>query len=309
LSETTFVLTITEDGERLDRYLADALPELSRTAVKRLIESGDVTVDGDTARPAQKVRVGEHVVVHVPPPRPTTLEPENIPLDILYEDADILVVHKAAGMVVHPGAGHFSGTLVHAVLAHCPDLQGVGGELRPGIVHRLDKGTSGALVLAKHDQAIRNLQRQFKKRTVHKVYMTLVIGRLKPDEGFIDAPVGRHPVHRKRMAVIPDGRSAQTRWKVLRYLRDEAGRPYTLVRVQLLTGRTHQIRVHFSWLGYPLVGDQSYGPTRQPLVVPRQFLHARELTLVHPVTEEEMTFTAPLPQDLEAVLGRLIEDR
>jgi len=304
----TFTLLVEEDGGRLDSFIAEALPELSRTAVQRLIDAGDVMVNGAVSRSSYKVRRGDTVVVHVPPAQPVKLSPEALPLDILYEDADILVVNKAAGMVVHPGAGHYSGTLVNALLAHCDDLQGIGGELRPGIVHRLDKDTSGVLVVAKHDRAIHALQRQFKQREVRKMYVALVIGNVEQAEGVIDAPIARHRVHRKRMAVVASGKPARTRWRVRGRYRDAHNRTYTLLDVRLLTGRTHQIRVHFAWLGYPLVGDALYGPAHSPLPAPRQFLHARALTLLHPTTEEKMTFSAPLPDDLADFLASLSAD-
>ena len=298
-------LTVAKSAERIDKYLAQALPDLSRSAIQRLIDAGEVTLNGEAPKPAAAVGAGDEIVVRVPPPEPVTMEPQDLPLDVLYEDADIIVVNKRAGRVVHPGAGHPDGTLANAILGHCPDLRGVGGKLRPGIVHRLDKDTSGVLIVAKHDQAIRHLQRQFKHRTVEKTYVALLMGHLPEPEGFIEAPVGRHPTHRKRMAVIPDGKMARTRWSVVQRLCDSDGRRYTLIEVGLLTGRTHQIRVHFRWLGYPLVGDETYGPRREPLDAPRQFLHARDLTLTHPVTEERMTFTASLPADLRAVLDQL----
>jgi len=298
-------LTVDKGGERVDKYLAAALADLSRSAIQRLIDEGEVTLNGEVPKPAEDVSVGDEIVVRVPPPEPVTMVPQDLPLDVLYEDADIIVVNKRAGRVVHPGAGHPDGTLANAILGHCPDLRGVGGKLRPGIVHRLDKDTSGVLVVAKHDKAIRYLQRQFKHRTVEKTYVALLIGNLAEPEGFIEAPVGRHPVRRKRMAVIPDGKMARTRWSVAQRLQDTDGRLYTLIEVGLLTGRTHQIRVHFKWLGYPLVGDETYGSRRDPLDAPRQFLHARDLTITHPITEERMTFTAPLPEDLQAVLAGL----
>jgi 23S rRNA pseudouridine1911/1915/1917 synthase len=333
----TFILTVEEGGKRLDRYVATALPDLSRTAVQRLIEEEKITVNNTPTRSAHKLHKGDTIVVHIPPPKPTDIKPQALPLRILYEDEDILVVNKAPGMVVHPGAGHPDGTLVNAVLAHCPDLHGVGGERRPGVVHRLDKDTSGVIILAKHDQAIRQLQQQFKRRTVQKTYIALVVGKLDPEEGIIDAPIGRHPRHRKRMAVVPQGRAAYTRWEVIKYLRDigqtaakrssvrsedsttapqssvgnrfndapQNAPLYTLLQVRPATGRTHQIRVHLSWLGYPVVGDRKYGPSRPHLAAPRQFLHAYQLTLSHPKTEETMTFTAPLSSDLETVMERL----
>ncbi len=302
-----YTFTVERGGERLDRYLAARLPELSRSAIQRLIAEEAVRVDGAPVRPSRKVRAGERVEVHIPAPRPATAAPEPIPLDILYEDKAILVINKPAGMVVHPGAGTRSGTLVNAVLAHCPDLQGIGGEVRPGIVHRLDKETSGVIVVAKTEKALRELQRQFKARTVSKRYLALLIGALPQPRGFIEAPIGRHRIHRHRMAVVANGKEARTRWEVVRRLRDEAGRPYTLVEVALLTGRTHQIRVHFSWLGYPLVGDKVYGPRRQPLPASRQALHARSLSFHHPLTGEPMLFEAPLPEDFRHLLASLVE--
>jgi 23S rRNA pseudouridine1911/1915/1917 synthase len=302
----TFTLLVEDAGERLDSFIAEALPELSRTAVQRLIDAGEVMVNGAVPRSSYKVRRGDTVVVRIPPAQPVALSPEALPLDILYEDADILVVNKAAGMVVHPGAGNYSGTLVNALLAHCDDLQGIGGELRPGIVHRLDKDTSGVLVVAKNDHAIHALQRQFKQRDVRKTYVALVIGNIEQVEGVIEAPIGRHRVHRQRMAVVTNGKPARTRWRVRGRYRDAQNRIYTLLDVRLLTGRTHQIRVHFAWLGYPLVGDVVYGPVHSPLPAPRQFLHARALTLVHPTTEEKMTFSAPLPDDLAQFLETLV---
>jgi 23S rRNA pseudouridine1911/1915/1917 synthase len=302
---TVFELTGTGDDERVDRFIAEARPELSRTAVQRLIDAGDVTVNGATVRAAYRVQPDDAIVVRVPPPRPTRLKPQPLPLDVLYEDADILVVNKTAGRVVHPGAGHPDGTLVNAVLAHCPDLRGVGGKLRPGVVHRLDKDTSGVIVLAKHDRALRGLQGQFKRREVRKIYVALLIGYLEQAEGVIDAPIGRDPRHRQRMAVVVDGKAARSRWRVRKRYHDDDNRPYTLVDIKPHSGRTHQIRVHFSWMGYPLVGDEVYGPRHRPLSAPRQFLHARKLTLTHPTSEAKMTFSAPLPEDLRRVLDTL----
>ncbi len=300
-----FSLLAEQEGARVDRFVAAARPDLSRAAVQRLLSAGHITVNGQAVRASYKVRAGDEVRVCVPPPRPARLQAEALPLDILYEDDDLLVINKAAGMVVHPGAGNPSGTLVNAVLAHCPDLRGVGGEMRPGIVHRLDKDTSGVLVVAKHDRAITGLQRQFKQRTVRKFYLTLLIGLLPQPEGIIDAPIGRHRVHRQKMAVTMRGRSARTRYTLLQELRDAQRRPFSLVRVHLLTGRTHQIRVHFAWLGYPVLGDSVYGPAHSPLPVPRQCLHAHQLTFVHPISGEEMTFTASLPADFASVLTAL----
>ena len=304
--EARFV--VESGGERLDRYLAARLPQLSRSVVQRLIAEGEIRLNGAVVRASYKVRPGDRIEVHLPPPRPAALQAESIPLDILYEDEAIIVIDKPAGMIVHPGAGTTSGTLVNAVLAHAPDLAGIGGEIRPGVVHRLDRETSGVIVMAKTEAALRHLQRQFKTRTVRKRYVALLIGAVPQERGLIEAPIGRDRIHRHRMAVVHNGKEARTRWEVRRRLRDEAGRPYTLVDVALLTGRTHQIRVHFAWLGFPVVGDRTYGPRRQPLPAPRQALHAAELTLRHPLTGAEMTFRAPLPEDFRALLALLQDE-
>lgn len=305
MDENVHTLTVESSGTRLDVYVAGAFPDASRSGVQRWIAAGQVTVNGEPTRVSYKVRSGDTIRVTILAPVPVALLPEPIPLSILYEDADIIVVDKPAGLVVHPGAGNSTGTLVNAILAHCPDLQGIGGEIRPGIVHRLDKDTSGVLVIAKHDHAIRALQAQFKQRSVRKRYLALAIGDLTPDSGIIEAPIGRHPAHRQKMAVTPHGRAARTRWRVLMRYRDGRGRSYTLVEVGLHTGRTHQIRVHMAWLGYPLVGDAVYGPAHPPLEAPRQFLHARDLSFVHPTSGQDLMFRAPLPQDLRDVLALL----
>lgn len=304
--EAEYRLVAAQGGTRLDLFVASEVPSLSRTAVQRLIDAGHVTVNGTLVQASYRVREGDAIAVVVPSPTPVTLVAEALPLDVLYEDSDILVVNKAAGMVVHPGAGRRSGTLVNAVLAHSPDLAGVGGELRPGIVHRLDRDTSGVLVVAKHDAALRALQSQFKRRTVEKRYTALTQGTFAQDDGLVEAPIARDRRNRKRMAVRGDGKMARTRWHVLGRYRDVRGRLYTLLDVLLLTGRTHQIRVHMAWMGYPLVGDRTYGPTSAgDAVVERTFLHARELTLVHTSTGDVMHFTAPLPNDLQNALLQL----
>ncbi len=304
--EHSFEFVVMEEGERVDRYIADKIRALSRNAVQRLIDEIEIVVNDAEVQKSYLLQVGDVVSVHIPPPKPTALEPEPIPIDVIYEDEDILVVNKDAGIVVHPGAGHRSGTLVNAILAHYPDIEGVGGERRPGIVHRLDMDTSGVMVVAKNDRALRYLQRQFKNRTVRKLYVTLVAGRIPQTEGRIEAPIGRHPVHRKRMAVRTGGKPARTQWRFRGYYRDERGGNYTLLDVRLLTGRTHQIRVHFSWFGYPLVGDRVYAPALVAQGAPRQFLHARRLTIEHPRTGDPMTFESQLPEDLQHVLDSLV---
>jgi 23S rRNA pseudouridine1911/1915/1917 synthase len=301
-------LVADEGGERVDRYVADALSEISRTAVQRLLHQGAITVNGARVTVSTRLRTGDLIEVRVPLPQPVALAPEPIVLDVVYEDDDLIVINKPAGLVVHPGAGHASGTLVNAILAHCPDLPGVGGEVRPGIVHRLDKDTSGIIVVAKHDKALHALQRQFKRREVRKRYTALVVGTLAEDDGLIEAPLARDRVHRRRMAVRGDGKPARTRWHVVGRLRDQEGTRFTLLDVELMTGRTHQIRVHFSWMGYPLAGDVVYGRGGAAATGPRQFLHARELELAHPTSGVVMHFTSPLAEDLRQVLEALVPD-
>ena len=303
---TTFQVDV--GGDRLDKVVVAHIPDLSRSAVQRLIEGGHICVNDQRKRAAYLLHDGDTVTVLIPPPVTAELLPEDLPLDIIFEDSDILVLNKAAGMVVHPGAGNPSGTLVNAILAHCPDLGGVGGVIRPGIVHRLDKFTSGTIIVAKNDTAIHHLQHQFKRRIVKKNYIALLVGRLSQSSGVIDAPIGRHRVHRQRMAVIANGKNARTRWDVTARYLDDKNHPYTLVDVDLQTGRTHQIRVHFSWLGYPLVGDRVYGSAKATLTSPRQFLHAARLTVHHPISKKEMVFDAPLPDDLILVLKGLRDD-
>jgi len=299
------VLTLRADArERLDKFVAAHVGDLSRTAVQRLIKGGRVTVNGVATDAAHQVGQGDEIVVRVPPPAPATVEPEAIPLSIVYEDSDLIVIDKPAGLVVHPSGGHMSGTLVNAVLAHAPDLRGVGGHTRPGIVHRLDKNTSGLIVVAKHDAAHRHLQRQFKARTVTKMYLALIDGRLTPPEGVIDAPVARDRAHRKRMAVAMDGRPSRTRYKTIREW-SVAHLAFSLVEVYPETGRTHQIRVHFAWLGYPLLGDTLYGRRTPTLPISRHFLHAARLTLVLPSSGVERTFESPLPAELSRLVHLL----
>ncbi len=300
MPERIISLAFERGGERLDKALAAALPDLSRSQIQRLIKDACVTVEGRVARPSTRLEPGDRVIVRLPPPQPTALVAEAIPLDIVYEDADILVVNKPAGMVVHPAHGHTSGTLVNAVLAHCPALEGVGGEQRPGIVHRLDKDTSGLIVIAKNNRAHRELQRQFKAREVSKAYLALVEGRVSTPRGIIEAPIGRDPVHRQRMAVVRNGREAITRYTVL-----ETFPEYTLAEAEPVTGRTHQIRLHLAFIGHPVVGDRVYGRRKQRLELNRYFLHAHRLTLSLPGRGERRTFIAPLPPELEAVLAEL----
>lgn len=306
---TVLTLVAAESGERLDRWLAMQLPDRSRSEIQRWIEAGLVTRRARTLKASYRVALGNEISIVIPEPANYAVEPEPIPLDVLYEDAGLLVINKPAGMVVHPAAGNWHGTLVNAVLYHCPDLEGVGGVHRPGIVHRLDKDTSGVILVAKNDAAHRALQAQFKARTVQKTYLALVYGWPAPERGEINAPIGRDPRHRQRMAVVSaaKGRPATTRYETVGYYtgrhRDEA---YALVACQPLTGRTHQIRVHMAHIRHPIVGDEVYGGHRKPaLNCPRQFLHAGRIRFLLPDTGAAMECTAPLPSELQSVLDGL----
>jgi len=287
-------------GERLDKVIAAHVPDLSRATAQRLIKAGDVTVNGRPSKPSYRVQVGDDIVVRVPAEVPEPVVAEDIPLDVIYEDDTLLVVNKPAGMVVHPALGHASGTLVNAVLAHCPQIAEVGGADRAGIVHRLDKDTSGLIIVAKDEATHAALQRQFKHRQVVKTYLALGEDQVQPREGVVEAPVGRDKRQRKKMAVVRSGREAHTMYRASEYFAD-----HTLLEVRPRTGRTHQVRVHLAWLGYPIVGDTVYGHRRQRLLRSRHFLHASRLRFTHPATGEEVEFKAPLPPELAAVLERL----
>lgn len=287
-------------GTRLDSFLTGHLPELSRSQIKALIESGRVTVDGSPGKPATRVHRGQRIDVDIPAATAPVVAPEPMSLDVIYEDSEVVVVNKPAGLTVHPGAGRAGGTLVNAILARIPDLAGVGDALRPGIVHRLDKDTSGLLVIAKTPRALASLQEQVASRRVTRRYLALVHGTIPHEQGTIDAPIGRHPRHRTKMAVVPGGREAITRYRVIeRFAR------HTLVEAQLVTGRTHQIRVHFAHIGHPVAGDQAYARRRDDLQIGRQALHAFRLQFNHPASGEAIMFEAPLPPDLERALARL----
>lgn len=295
----TFFVSEGEAGHRVDRVAAAHIPDLSRSRIQQLIEAGLVTLNGQPVRPGRSVRPGDRLDVRIPPPEPTDLVPEPIPLRVVYEDADVIVIDKPAGLVVHPAPGHPRGTLVNALLARYPELS-VGGSLRPGIVHRLDRDTSGLMVIGRHDTAHRFLQEQMKQGEVHKAYLVLVDGHLPERTGTIDAPIGRHPRRRKEMAVVPNGRPARTLYRVL----EELG-PYSLVEATLATGRTHQIRVHFAHIGHPVLGDPTYGRRAGALGLPRQFLHAFRLGFRLPSDGAYREFESPLPEELAVVLNRL----
>jgi 23S rRNA pseudouridine1911/1915/1917 synthase len=299
---TEINLQVEDTTDRLDRYLAQHLPDLSRSRIQQLIEQGNIQVNGKvcTSKKAT-VQPGDRIFLIIPAAQPLELQAEDIPLDILYEDDFLLIINKPAGLVVHPAPGHSQGTLVNALLAHCPNLPGIGGVQRPGIVHRLDKDTTGAMVIAKTDQAQQHLQAQLKAKTARREYLGIVYGAPSAESGTIDLPIGRHPVDRKKMAVVPiekGGRAAVTHWRVKERLGN-----YTLMHFQLETGRTHQIRVHCAQIGHPIVGDPVYSSGRSVGVnLSGQALHAWRLRLQHPVTQELIEVTAPPPPEFNTLL-------
>ena len=299
----TYTVTATESGERIDALLAHEIDALTRSQAARLIADGAVTLRCEPLKKNHRVTAGDVYVVEVPEPEETALVPQNIPLDVAFEDADVIVVNKPRGMVVHPAPGHPDSTLVNALLYHCGDsLSGVGGEKRPGIVHRIDMDTSGLIIAAKNDYAHRYLSAQLADHTLARTYEAVVCGNLREDSGTVDAPIGRCPADRKRMAVVPDGRSAVTHWEVIaRY------NGYTHVRCMLETGRTHQIRVHMAHIGHPLLGDLVYGRKRAEKGLEGQCLHAKELRFLHPRTGEYVTVTSELPDYFKDVLKKLGE--
>ncbi len=287
-------------GLRLDHYLTQSIPGKSRSFLRKLLDQGLVTVNGKHVKAGYMVALGDQIQVEIPPVRTLSVEPEEIALDVIYEDADIIVINKPPGMVVHPAAGNLNGTLVNALLAHCTDLSGIGGIHRPGIVHRLDKDTSGVIVAAKTDAAHKALARQIKERTAERWYLALVHGNIGVGEGSIDAPIARHPVRRKQMAIVAKGRAARTHYIVRERFGD-----YTLVECHLETGRTHQIRVHMAHIGHPIVGDGVYGPKQNKLGMPRQALHAYHLGFIHPRTGDLLAFNGQLPEDMARILAIL----
>ena len=294
-----------DQPQRLDKYLAERLPEFSRTRLQTLIKDGLVTVDDRPAHKAgQLVEPGSLIRLHVPAPQPSTIQAEDIPLKVIFENADLLIIDKPAGMVVHPAAGHASGTLVHAALGHAPEMEGVGGEQRPGVVHRLDKDTSGLILMAKNDRTHRWLQEQFRQRQVVKTYLALVDGHPPTPTGRIEAPVGRHPQQRKLMAILPElahgSRPAISEYRTLETFRD-----HTLLEVHPITGRTHQIRLHLAFIGCPVAGDCIYGHKQASLPLNRHFLHAARLSIRLPGEKEPSTFTTPLPAELVEALNQL----
>lgn len=289
-----------QSGDRIDKFLSEAMEGKSRSYIQGLVEKGNVKVNGKIVKSNYKVKAEDEIELIIPDPVELEIKGEDIPLNILYEDNDVLVVDKPQGMVVHPAAGNYNGTLVNAILNHCEDLSGINGVIRPGIVHRIDKDTAGVLVIAKNDAAHNKLSEQLKDHSMTRVYVALVEGIIKEKEGTIDAPLGRHPVERKKIAVLNGGRHAVTHFKVM-----EAFKNNTLVECRLETGRTHQIRVHMAHIGHPLVGDPVYGYKKQKFKLEGQLLHAKVLGFIHPTSGEYMEFESPLPDYFQKVIELL----
>ena len=292
---------VNDKGKRLDIYIAENFNELSRTMIKKLIESNNILVNDKSEKVSYKVQANDNISIDIPEAKETKLKAQEIPLDIIYEDSDIIVVNKPKGMVVHPANGNPDGTLVNAILSICKNsLSGIGGELRPGIVHRLDKDTSGLIIVAKNDKAHINMSEQIKERNVKKTYIALVRGNVPEEEATINMPIGRSTKDRKKMAVTKNGKQAITHFKVLkRYSK------YTLLEIKIETGRTHQIRVHMAEIGYPVVGDAVYSNGKNEFGIEGQMLHAYKLEFMHPITNKHMELTAPLPQYFEEILKKL----
>ncbi len=297
-----FEISCENAGARLDKYLSDQIPELTRSRLQRLIKDGTVLVNGISAKASSKLSAKDQIILTIPAPEEFTARPENIPLDILYEDDDLLIVNKPKGMVVHPAAGHYTGTLVNAVLYHCQDsLSGINGVLRPGIVHRIDRNTTGSLIICKNDKAHQCIADQLKVHSITRKYRAIVHGRLTQD-GTIHTTIGRNPQNRKEMAVnVPNGKDAVTHYRIL-----ESFDKFTYIECQLETGRTHQIRVHMKSIGHPILGDDVYGPSRCPFSgLEGQTLHAMTIGFLHPTTGKYMEFEAPLPEYFEKLLKKL----
>lgn len=292
-----FMIDSYSEDLRLDVYLSENIKDKSRSYIQNLIKSEKVLINGNTKKGSYKLKLNDQVEVEIPENEKLNVEPENIPIDIIYEDRDVIVVNKAQGMVVHPAPGNYSGTLVNALLYHCTDLSGINGVLRPGIVHRIDKDTSGILVVAKNDMAHKKLAEQLKEHSMNRIYNALVEGVLKEDTGTIDKPLGRHPNQRIKMAVVKDGRRAVTHYKVLNRYKNN-----TLIECKLETGRTHQIRVHMAYIGHPIVGDPVYGFSKQKFKLEGQMLHAKKLGFIHPATNKYMEFDSELPEYFKKII-------
>jgi len=305
----TIFVDVSDSGKRLDLLVASRISCCSRSVAASLIRNGKIRVQGSAKKPGYRARTGDEICGYIPPPESVLFKPEPIPIDILYQDDDILVLNKQPGIVVHPAPGHYSGTLVNALLYHCPGLKGIGQELRPGIVHRLDKDTSGVMVVAKNSAAHQNLALQFKSRMIKKKYLALVYGRMKSDSGRVSLPVGRHPVDRKKMSThSKKSRTAATTWRVKKRFAKA-----TLIEIGLETGRTHQIRVHCAAIKHPVIGDSVYGSRKAGKSiaydlfrsVPRQMLHAWQLQFTHPKNQKTLCFEAPIPCDIKDILEKI----
>ena len=302
MQKETFEVEYEYEGERLDKYVSILFPEQSRSFFQKLIKDGNVSVNDKVQKANYRLKTEDLVTVEIPDAVETQILPEDIPLDILYEDDDLLVVNKPKGMVVHPSAGHYSGTLVNAIMYHCKDsLSGINGEIRPGIVHRIDMDTTGSLIVCKTDMAHKVIAAQLKEHSIHRCYRAIVHGVIKEDSGVIDAPIGRNPTDRKKMAINEqNGKRAVTHFKVLKRFRQ-----FTYIECELETGRTHQIRVHMASLQHPLLGDSVYGPAKSPYKLQGQTLHAMTIGFIHPSTGGYMEFSAPLPAYFEELLHKL----
>jgi len=299
----TILINEHDAGKRLDSVVASCISDCSRSLSASLISNGKILVHGTLKKPGYRVRRGDEICGFIPPSEPLLFEPEPLEIDIIYEDEHLIVINKQPGLVVHPAPGHYTGTLVNRLLYHCPDLKGIGGKLRPGIVHRLDKDTSGTLVVAKNEVAHNNLALQFKSRKIKKRYLAIVHGKIDSDSGTISLPIGRHPIYRKKMSTTSrKARSAETLWRVMERFREA-----TLLEINLKTGRTHQIRVHCSAINHPILGDSVYSNRKalKNIKTPRQMLHAWRLEFTHPVTKISMSFEAPIPQDMEELIKAL----
>lgn len=298
-----YIITQEQVNTRIDKFLSDKNPDISRSYIQKLLSDGNILVNGNSAKSNYKLRLGDSISMTIPEPEEIDILPEDIPLDIVFEDSDILIVNKPKGMVVHPAAGHYTGTLVNAIMYHCKNqLSSINGVLRPGIVHRIDMDTTGLLVVCKNDLAHQSLAEQLKVHSITRKYMAIVYDNISEDEGTINKPIGRHPVDRKKQAIdIKNGREAITHYRVLERLNGK----YTLVECQLETGRTHQIRVHMASIHHPLLGDQVYGPDKNPFHLQGQTLHAGVLGFIHPRTKEYVEFHSDLPEYFQSLLEQL----
>lgn len=305
-SDDIIELNSEEEGERIDKYLSETLTDYSRSYLKNLIDEGRVQVAGKIVKGSFKVYNGAAITVNLPPVKDVKILPEDMPLDILYEDEDVILVNKPKGMVVHPAAGHYTGTLVNALMFHCRDnLSGINGELRPGIVHRIDMDTTGVVIACKNDLAHRFIAEQLKEHSIKRKYQAIVYGTFKENEGRIEGAIGRSKTDRKKMAIVPNGKPAVTHYKVLKNFSFPNGNNYAHIECELETGRTHQIRVHMTSIGHPLLGDNVYGVAKNPFKLDGQTLHAEMLGFIHPRTKEYMEFHAPLPDYFTKLLTKL----